>query len=340
MWHTRQAPRTGHATAARTRRRASMARRAGGLLAAVVVAGMTLLTPASVVAAAARDQLPDLRMLKPRDVRVVRYASGPFRGHRLLRFSTLISNEGVGPLELRGQRSCTSLTHCPTMTVRQRIRQSDGSWRSIPTTATMQYAVGDGHHHWHAVGFERYRLWALGVEDPAPLRAAKYGFCFFDTTRWLSGSSPTAHYVSRPTGTNPGCGDPKSLKTRVGLTPGWADIYPWDFSGQYIDVTGVPAGEYPLCVGADPAKRFLQASTTNDEAWVRLRIAGTKLTIRQTKRTSCSRERARYAPESSIAGGLTDRFDDDASSALTAVGTVSFASAAASTPTFLCRLPV
>ncbi len=203
----------------------------------------------------------------------------------------------------------------------------------------MQYAVGDGHHHWHAVGFERYRLWPLGVEDPTPLRTAKYGFCFFDTTRWLAGSSPTAHYVSKPTGNDPGCGDPSSLKTRVGLTPGWADIYPWDFSGQYIDVTGVPAGEYLLCVGADPAKRFVQASTTNDEAWVRLRIAGTKLTIRESKRSSCSRERARYAPDSAVARGPGDSSDDDVTLARAASDNVTFADAAASTPTFLCSVP-
>ncbi len=93
-----------------------------------------------------------------------------------------------------------------------------------------------------------------GSQDPTPLRAAKYGFCFFDTTRWRAGSSPTGHYVSRPTGTNPGCGDSASRTTRVGLSPGWADIYPWDFSGQYIDVTGVPAGEYLLCVTGRPGE--------------------------------------------------------------------------------------
>ncbi len=79
---------------------------------------MTLLSPASVQAAAASDQLPDLRMLKPRDVRIVRYTSGPFQGHRLLRFSTLISNEGAGPLELRGRA---------LLRVTDRLPHDDGS---------------------------------------------------------------------------------------------------------------------------------------------------------------------------------------------------------------------
>ena len=178
------------------------------------------------------------------------------------------------------------------MTVRQRIRQSDGTWRSIPTEARMQYAVGDGHKHWHAVGLERYRLWPLGVSDPTPLRTAKYGFCFFDTTRWSASARPLPTYAIS------GCGTPASLTAKVGLSAGWADIYPWNFSGQYIDVTGVPWGRYLLCVTADPKKRFLQSDTTNDEAWVRLKIGkGYELTVLDMGRTSCTAERDRFAPE-------------------------------------------
>ncbi len=194
-------------------------RRAFAVVAGLVLVSMSLLNPVSVAAAGPSDKLPDLRMAKPRDVQLVRYTEGYFAGHRLLRFTTIITNEGTGPLDVRGQRSCTSLTTCPTMTVKQRILQSNGTWRTIPST--MQYDVGDGHKHWHVLGMEKYRLWQLGVADAKPLRAAKYGFCFFDTTRWQEGAGPR-HYVARPSGSNPGCGDPKTLQTRVGLTPGWA----------------------------------------------------------------------------------------------------------------------
>ncbi|MCY7418652.1 MAG: hypothetical protein LH650_09175 [Chloroflexi bacterium] len=297
---------------------------------ALVVAVMSVLTP-SVAAAGPSDQLPDLRMAKPRDVRLVEYTTGPFTGQRLLRFTSIITNEGVGPLDVRGRRACASLQTCPTMTVKQRIKRSDGTWRTTATSATMQYDVGDGHKHWHVLGLQKYRLWRLGVADLTPLKTAKYGFCFFDTTRWLSSASFLPHYVSKPIGANPGCGDPSTLDTRVGLTPGWGDIYPWDFSGQYIDVTGVPTGEYLLCVRADPNRRFRQASSANDEAWVRVRLAGSTLTVRASGRSSCAKQRERFAPEASGGTGTI-------AAAAVEPGIVSFASVTTSAPRFLCRL--
>jgi hypothetical protein len=305
--------------------------------AGAMLVSMSLLSPASVAAATPADKLPDLRMAKPRDVQIVRYTDGYFAGHRLLRFSTIITNEGKGPLDLRGRRDCASLTTCPSMTVQQRIRQTDGTWRTIPTTATMQYDVGDGHKHWHVLGMEKYRLWPLGVSDPKPLRTAKYGFCFFDTTRWVVGSSPVGHYVSKPTGNDPGCGDPTTLKTPVGQTPGWADIYPWDYSGQHIDVTATPAGEYLLCVRADPNHRFQQVTPSNDEAWVRVRIAGSKLTVRASGRSSCTKQREKFAPQGTARTGTSAAAVVEPGTAAPA-GQFSFASVNASAPRFLCRL--
>lgn len=301
--------------------------RAIAVIATLALMAMVIMSPVTVLGAEVTDRLPDLRMIKPRDVQMVKYTSGVFAGRKLLRFTTLISNEGAGPLELRGKRDCKSLSRCPRMTVKQRIRQSDGTWRSIPTEARMQYEVGDGHHHWHAVGLERYRLWPLGVTDPTPLRTAKYGFCFFDTMRWLTGT-PT-----RPTYALTGCGTPGSLTTKVGLSAGWADVYPWNFSGQYIDVTGVPKGEYLLCVTADPKKQFLQSDTTNDEAWVRLRIGnGYALTILGSRRTSCTEERDRFAPDP------PDPEPDPGDNAVAM--TISFARVESVAVGFLCQLPI
>ena len=298
-------------------------RRVVAIAVVLAVLAMVTLSPVTVFGAGVTDQLPDLRMIKPRDVKVVKYSSGVFAGRKLLRFTTIISNEGAGPLELRGKRDCKSLTTCPTMTVRQRLRQSDGSWRSVSTDAHMQYAVGDGHHHWHAVDLERYRLWPLAVSDPKPLRTAKYGFCFFDTTRWFANAPFQPAYALS------GCGTPASLTTKVGLSPGWADIYPWDFSGQYIDITGVPWGRYLLCVTADPKKQFRQSDTTNDEAWVRVKIeARYKLAILGTGRSSCTAERDRHAPDEPVPG--------ESGVAVT----VSYARIESAATAFLCQIPI
>ncbi len=259
--------------------RALLAVIAGSLL----VGGTLLEVPAA--SAAAPLQLPDLRMAKPRDVRLVRQ-----HGRRLLRFTTIIVNEGRGPMDMVGSRACRAIRRCPTMRVRQRIRRTDGTWQVRSTDARMQYEVGDGHRHWHLVDFEEYRLFRLGVSDPKPRVGAKFGFCFFDVSRIRPFGGPSRRYLERD------CGSPTSLKVHVGLSGGWSDVYPWNFAGQYVDVTGVPRGEYLLCVTADPRKSLRQVTTRNDQAWVRLRIGTKGVVVRQTRRGSCSAERRRWAP--------------------------------------------
>lgn len=251
------------------------------------------------VSAAARLQLPDLRMAKPRDVRLVRQ-----HGRRLLRFTTIIVNEGRGPMDVVGKRTCRSLRRCPTMRVRQRIRRTDGTWEVRNTDARMQYEVGDGHRHWHLVDFEEYRLFRLGVADPKPRVGAKFGFCFFDVTRIRRFGGNSRRYLERD------CGTPGSLKVHVGLSGGWSDVYPWNFAGQYVDVTGLPRGEYLLCVTADPQRSLRQVTTKNDQAWVRLRIGRSGIVVRQTKRGKCSAERRRWAPtQAAVSSAL--RIADD-----------------------------
>ena len=267
------------------------------VLASIVLLHGALPLHASASAAGSRLLLPDLRMAKPTDVRLVRVG-----GRRLIRFTTIIVNEGRGPMDAVGRRTCASIRRCPRMTVRQRIRRADGSWVVRRTDARMQYEVGDGHRHWHLVDFEQYRLFRLGVADPTPRVGAKFGFCFFDVRRIRPFARRARGYLES------GCGTPASTKVHVGLSSGWGDIYPWDFAGQYVDVTGLTRGEYLLCVTADPDKSFRQVTTRNDQAWVRLRIGRRGVVVRETHVGSCSAERRRWAPPpdepSSVLRGL------------------------------------
>ena len=250
---------------------------------AMLVGSALVDTPAA--SAAPRVQLPDLRMAKPRDVRLTRE-----HGRRLLRFTTIIVNEGRGPMDVVGTRSCRSTSRCPTMRVRQRLRRTDGTWQVRTTDATMRYEVGDGHRHWHLVDFEQYRLYRLGDPSSKPRVGVKFGFCFFDVARIRPFGPGRRQYLERD------CGSPTSRRVHVGLSGGWSDEYPWDFAGQYVDVTGLPRGEYLLCVTADPAKSLRQVTTGNDQAWVRLRIGSGGIVVRQTRRASCQAERRRWAP--------------------------------------------
>ena len=236
--------------------------------------------------------LPDLRMARPQDIRLERETTGALAGHRLLRFTTVVVNEGTGPIDVVGSRSCRSTSRCPTMRVRQRLCRSDGSWTVRRTSARLRFEVGDHHRHWHVVGYEGYSLFRLGVWDTKPRVGAKFGFCFFDIARVRPLGPPGRRYLESD------CGTPRSLRVHVGLSEGWSDTYPWYFAGQYIDVTGVAPGDYLLCVTADPAKRFQQSDITNDQAWVRLHIGRRRVAVRASKRGSCSYERRRWVPAS------------------------------------------
>jgi len=147
---------------------------------AICLAMAALLLPVGVVAGSADDLLPDLRMAKPSEIRLDTDGAG----RRLLRFSALIINAGQGPLLVRGKRDCAT-SECPKMTTVQRIRQTDGSWRGVPTARAGKFDVGDGHNHWHVMRFQRYELFELEPPPEVPgvaLRGAKTGFCFFDTS--------------------------------------------------------------------------------------------------------------------------------------------------------------
>ena len=67
-------------------------------------------------------------------------------GRRLLHVTTVFSNYGVGPFELRGTRSSADE---PVMMLDQIVYTESGGFQRVPTRVDARYA-GDGHDHWHA----------------------------------------------------------------------------------------------------------------------------------------------------------------------------------------------
>jgi hypothetical protein len=91
-------------------------------------------------------------------------------------------------------------------------------------------------------------------------RDHKQGFCFGDRHP-LAGAQPPRF---RPGG----CGlfEPRLLSVKEGTSVGYVDIYPPEFHGQWIDVTGLPAGRYVLVHRVNPAYALRERSYTNDAA--------------------------------------------------------------------------
>ena len=98
--------------------------------------------------------------------------------------------------------------------------------RSDPNNPYAPYFVfHQCHGHYHIKYFSIYEL--LTPEGDLVVAGTKQGFCFEDSFKYLDGGK--SHGFE--------CGN-------QGITSGWGDWYYKQLVGQWIDITGVPEGDY------------------------------------------------------------------------------------------------
>ena len=231
-------------------------------LVVVIVLGAAISVPSP--ARAATDRLPDLRMAN-----LSNFYTETSGGERRHRFRTIMTNEGSGPLEVRGTRDNVGQPHLRT---RQVLYDTDGGARSIDSRALMEYAA-DGHDHWHIQGVMLYQLWS---DNGVVRRGTKVGFCFLDSYRYnlsLPGAPQSQVYPERL------CGDTGDLSNRMGLSIGWGDDYPANFAFQWIDISTLPAGDYVVQARADEQNWYRESNETNNCAWARVRVGASNGTV-------------------------------------------------------------
>jgi hypothetical protein len=227
---------------------------------ALVALAAGALSVGAPAASAADDRLPDLGMARLHSFRITNQS-----GMRLLRFGTDVVNVGVGAFEVRGQGA--SNQEWPTAT--QRIFNHTGGYRDTSPISIPIFYSGDGHNHRHVKNLLKMELTSLaGGTDVR--RVAKIGYCFYDNVRYrlsLPGAPQSAFYRSSS------CGNSSSTSVRMGLSVGWGDRYPWDIAYQYINITGLAAGNYRLTVTADADGLFQELNDANNFTYTDLYIA-------------------------------------------------------------------
>lgn len=237
---------------------------------ATVLATLVVGQVAVVQAATPSLLLPDLAMVPPSDIRIEYTADG----RKLLRFSTIAVNIGAGPFQAIGYDAVDGKAAVgDILSVKQQIKRSDGSWVDRATTAKMYWA-GDGHNHWHIAGYQVFKLMTLGA---ATLKvAAKTGFCAFDS--YLYGSTKAAFYTWEKT-----CRTRTDGTVFMGHSRKWGDIYKSTIAFQWIDITGLPSGDYLLRVIIDPPYgspgQFRESNEYNNRAWAKIHIGRTSVTV-------------------------------------------------------------
>jgi hypothetical protein len=110
--------------------------------------------------------------------------------------------------------------------------------------------------HLFLVGIGEYRIRTVTAGNgvgPVVASQIKTSYGLFDSDAYdigLPGAPDNEHYVG--------------ADQYLGISVGWADVYPWWFAGQYIDVTGLPDGQYWLEAEVDPNNLLEESDETNN----------------------------------------------------------------------------
>jgi hypothetical protein len=144
----------------------------------------------------------------------------------------------------------------------QRIWFDDGNFYDTPAGAFVYHS---GHNHIHVQGWSIYRLREILPADGVGsilTEGTKTSFCILDLQIYdssLPGYSPTAEFTS-------------CSSTVQGLSVGWSDIYSKNLTGQNIDITVIPDGEYWLEAEVDPDGKILEADELNNVARIKVTL--------------------------------------------------------------------
>lgn len=188
---------------------------------------------------------------------------------RCLRWDMTVSNVGRGPLEIRAYPE----SETPTDAF-QAVYRSDGSY--------VLEKVGDAkfssaHGHVHVRGMDEAGLYTIDADGSPGRRVGalpEKGFCPLDLIDASFGTRADgpSRYVYPSTcdaETNRDPRDPlypNEQYFRMGISSGWADIYPWLIPDQYIDITNVPDGRYLIVYRVNAAERIMEATDRNNTA--------------------------------------------------------------------------
>jgi hypothetical protein len=110
------------------------------------------------------------------------------------------------------------------------------------------------HAHYHFQNYMSYRL-----RNSSGLIAAiglKVGFCVLDVFRWNPNSTSSALYTC----------------SNQGIQQGWGDLYDSSLDGQWIDITGLPAGNYTIELECNPQGIIQESNYGNNLTTVPLQI--------------------------------------------------------------------
>ena len=201
---------------------------------------------------------PDLRMAPPADLHVRKVG----KVVRLLATNHIV-NVGQGPLELRarhdGNRRTSGYRFAEATQV---VRDAAGAPVFFPMAGWIYWKAipGQGHYwkYWRAARFELWTLNPDGTRAKLLRTGPKLSYCFRDLRRVRTWKRTPKRRVY------PACSQTLGRKElRLGVSPGWADIYPSTYHENWISVTGL-RGCFAFVHRADPLGDLVEEHEDNN----------------------------------------------------------------------------
>ena len=120
------------------------------------------------------------------------------------------------------------------------------------------FVYSDCHDHYHMKTMVSYRL--LTFNYTPVCRGRKQAFCLRDNYPYTSWAGTSRGYH---------CGF-------QGITAGWQDVYDKSLDCQYVDITGVPGGNYLLEVTVNPLGAIQEQNYANNKVVVMVTVPSVK----------------------------------------------------------------
>jgi hypothetical protein len=201
---------------------------------------------------------PDLRMAPPSALRVQKAG----RVLRLLATNRIV-NVGSGALELRADhRGNPRSSGYRFAKAYQVIRNREGAPVYFPEAGYVYWKAipGQGHYwkYWRAARFELWTLNPDGTRAKLERTGPKLSYCFRDLRRVRTFQRSPRRRVY------PACSQSFGRsELRLGVSPGWADIYPSTYPENWISITGLK-GCFAFVHRADPLDDIIEEHEDNN----------------------------------------------------------------------------
>ena len=213
-----------------------------------------------------KELLPDLQVIESSITEGFKVDTTTTPGTVLLRFATEVANAGEGPLEVWAEDDFQR----NTQNVFQRIYRDDGTSQDAEAGG---FSYFEPHGHSHFDDFSLFNLREINADGSVGEVVAsgddKYSFCLLNVRQPFPELTENAAIADGRGGD--ACGNVQ------GISVGYSDVYNAELENQWIDITGVPDGDYWLEITIDPKDRLLETNNDNNTATIQVSVDNPEL---------------------------------------------------------------